>query len=122
MRLLLHHTGVVADEQHSEQCSGNLAQPAETTEDEKRRRYESEHGHHRYLPAEDVAEKVAEHIGSVAGGEVTEKMTDASPRRRSAVDVVYGIGNTAYSVTGRADGVADGSDGAMSYICTMKEI
>lgn len=41
--LLLYHARVVADEQHTEQCACNFAEPAETSEDEKSGGNESQH-------------------------------------------------------------------------------
>ena len=79
LRLLLHHARVVTYQQHTEQCACNLAQPAEASEYQQRRGNESEHGHHRHLAAENVAEQVTEHVGSVAGGEIAEELAYASP-------------------------------------------
>ena len=67
------YTGIVADEHHSQECTGNLAQPTETAEYQERCRYQSCHIQPRHFSLSEVAEKVTEHIGgSSVGGLLQE--------------------------------------------------
>ena len=87
-------TSIVADEHHAEKCAGNLAQPAEASEYEERRRNQSGNTQSGDVAAAKVAEKVAEHIKTSATGGLSQKV-------RHAVQFVVDAG---YRTTDRTDG------------------
>ena len=87
-------TRIVADEHHAEECAGNLAQPAEASEYEERRRNQPGNTQPRHVAAAEVTEKVAEHIKASATGGLAQKV-------RHTVQLVVDAG---YRTADRTDG------------------
>ena len=67
-------TRIVADEHHAEECAGNLAQPAEASEYKKCCCDQSRYTQSRYVTLSEITEKVTEHIGNSAIGDLPQKI------------------------------------------------
>ena len=67
-------TRIVADEHHAEKCAGNLAQPAEASEYKKCCCDQSRYTQSRHVTLSEITEKVTEHIGNSAIGDLPQKI------------------------------------------------
>ena len=70
----LQQVGVIADGHHHQEGTGNLAEPSETAEYQKRSGNQSGNAHSRYLAVCKVAEEVTQHIAAVPIGNITQEV------------------------------------------------